>query len=370
MSRLAGLYDRVTGTALGAYQTAAVRIGVAGTWLAYLIREWPNRHELFGPDGPFSWELAQRATARSGAFSVLLWSDGAVWFEACYLFAIAASVALLLGWRTRTAAILFLIGVLSLQNRNSLVNNGGDNILHLVAIYLTFTRCGQVWSLDARRGRDGAAGYPLWGATGAGLLAATVTGHLTAGWAVAFWGAWLVQALWWASRRRQRERAVLDAIANLTHNAALLVIMAQICLLYLTAGLLKTQGTRWADGTAVYFSLRIDDFAVLPAVSELLSAHAVVVLVLTYATMAVQLAFPFSLVNRRVKNVLLVCLIAEHLGIALLLGLPFFSLAVIAVDLVFAPTSVLRRAGETVARVARLPLRSGIRSSPDAGPVP
>ena len=54
--------------------------------------------------------------------------------------------------------------------------------------------------------------------------------------------------------------------------------------------------------------------------------------------MAVQVAFPFTLFNRRVKNVLLAAMITEHISIAVLLGLPFFSMAMIAADAVFLPT--------------------------------
>lgn len=337
------LLGRVSRGTFGPHQTAVVRIGIAGTWLAYLLWEWPNRHELFGPDAPLSWPLAERAAASNGAFSVLLWSPGVLWFEAAYLFAIAAAVAMLLGWRTRTATVLFMIGVLSVQNRNSFVNNGGDNVIHLMSIYLTFTRCGQVWSLDARRAhRQGTdfAGPGLWAVLGAALLTVSLAGHLSPGWTVVFASLWLGHGVVWAVRRGE-PRAVLDMIANLVHNAALLVIMVQICLLYVTAGLLKTQGSRWQDGTAVYYSTQIDDFAVWPALSDLLASNALVVLMLTYATMIIQVAFPVSLINRRVKNVLLACLIAEHIGIAVLLGLPFFSLAVIAVDLIFLPTGFL-----------------------------
>ncbi|MEV6933811.1 HTTM domain-containing protein, partial [Streptomyces sp. NPDC051132] len=40
---------RVTGAALGPYQSAVVRIGFAGTWLLFLLREFPHRRELYGP---------------------------------------------------------------------------------------------------------------------------------------------------------------------------------------------------------------------------------------------------------------------------------------------------------------------------------
>lgn len=43
---------RVTGAALGPYQTAVIRIGFSVTWLLFLLRELPHRHELYGPRAP------------------------------------------------------------------------------------------------------------------------------------------------------------------------------------------------------------------------------------------------------------------------------------------------------------------------------
>jgi hypothetical protein len=74
------------------------------------------------------------------------------------------------------------------------------------------------------------------------------------------------------------------------------------------------------------------------------------VMLVTYGTVIVQVAFPFTLFNRRVKNVLLAAMMTEHAVIAVVLGLPFFSLAMIAADAVFLPTLFLRRLGDWTAR--------------------
>lgn len=73
----------------------------------------------------------------------------------------------------------------------------------------------------------------------------------------------------------------------------------------------------------------------------MIAASSLMVMVVTYATVIVQVAFPFTLFNRRVKNVLLVVMMGEHAGIAVLLGLPFFSMAMISADAVFLPTVFL-----------------------------
>ncbi|RBL85689.1 HTTM domain-containing protein, partial [Streptomyces cavourensis] len=161
---------------------------------------------------------------------------------------------------------------------------------------------------------------------------------------VLLWLLWLSAAAWWDVNRhapRGQLRSLLDVLANLVHNAALVVIMIEVCLIYATAGWYKIQGSRWQDGTALYYPLKLDYFTPWPALSDVLASSGLVVMVLTYATVIVQVAFPFTLFNRRLKNVLLVMMIGEHAGIALLLGLPFFSMAMIAADAVFLPTVFL-----------------------------
>ncbi|MCZ9338204.1 HTTM domain-containing protein, partial [Streptomyces sp. TRM76130] len=77
-------------------------------------------------------------------------------------------------------------------------------------------------------------------------------------------GVWLGQALWWAVGRWSaggEPRVLLDVIANIVHNGALLVIMAEACLIYATAGWYKVQGSRWQDGTAVHYPLQLEYFS-------------------------------------------------------------------------------------------------------------
>ncbi|MEV0243507.1 HTTM domain-containing protein [Streptomyces sp. NPDC050674] len=374
---VSGVIARVTEAALGPYQTAVIRIGFAATWLLFLLREFPHRHELYGPDGPWSWDLAAQLVGSNGSFTVLMWSDGRVWFEIVYALAVLSSALLMLGWRTRTTSVLFMAGVLSLQNRSVFMGDGGDNVLHLMSIYLVFTRCAQVWSLDARRAaRQGAArargervtdrtGPALWGVFGCVLLAVTLVGRMQGDWLIPalLWTVWAAQALWWLAGRRARTgepRILLDVVATVVHNGALLVIMAEACLIYATAGWYKIQGSRWQDGTAVYYPLHLEYFSPWPALADLLTASGTLVMLVTYGTVLVQVAFPFTLFDRRVKNVLLAVMMTEHAVIAVVLGLPFFSLAMIAADAVFLPTGFLRRLGERAARLwDRLPRRGG-----------
>ncbi|MEU2233239.1 HTTM domain-containing protein [Streptomyces vietnamensis] len=385
--RLARAVQAVTGRSLAPYQSAIVRIGFSLTWLIFLLRELPHRHLLYGPDSPWSFELAQRLIADNRAFTVLLWSDGRIWFELVYGLAVLSAALLLVGWRTRAVSVVFMVGVLSLLNRAVFVGDGGDNVLHLASIYLVFTRCGQVWSLDARRAarearaaragespRRDVVGPLLWTVLGGFLLAATWFGDVSGEWwvLVLLWVLWLGNGLWWLVRRVApgEPRILLDALANLAHNATLVVLMAEVCLIYATAGWYKIQGSRWEDGTALFYPLHLDYFSPWPALSELLGASGIMVMLLTYGTVIAQVAFPFTLFNRKVKNVLLVMMMAEHAGIAVLLGLPVFSLAMISADAVFLPTAFLVWLGARAARgrdrlLRRTPAEAPAESLPE-----
>ncbi|MFD7903262.1 HTTM domain-containing protein [Kitasatospora sp. NPDC059722] len=372
LARVGRALEAFTGRVLGRHQAAVVRIGFGLVWLAYLLREWPNRRVLYGDRSPWSLDLARQLLADNGAFTVLPWFDGRLWFEAVYHLAVLAALAVVLGWRTRASTVLFLVTVLSLQNRDVFLGDGGDNVVHLMAVYLVFTRCAEVWSLDARRGRPGWGGVVLWAVLGAVLAVCQLGGFsgdsLTwtsaafpyLGWAPLFWGLWAVAGLWWALGRLRPDgevRAVLDGLANTVHNCAMLVIAAEVVLIYATAGWYKVQGTRWQDGTALYYPLHLDYFAPWPALSALVGSALVPVFLISYGTVIVQVAFPFTLLDRRVKNVLLAIMMAEHLGIAVVLGLPVFSLAMVAADAVFLPTGALLWAERQVRRVR--PVRRG-----------
>jgi hypothetical protein len=375
-------WTTVTRRTLAPYQAAIVRIGFALTFGGFLLREWPHRRVLYGDLAPWGQDLARQMLVSNHAFSMLVWSDSRGWFEFVYAAAIVVSGLLLVGWRTRTMSLLFMVLVLSVQNRSILVGDGGDNVVHLMAIYLAFTRCGSVWSLDARTARLGTrpnrdrVGVLLWLVLGAALAYCQLSGFATLGmlnlglysWGTFFWLYWLLVGVHGYLTRRHpggEGADLLDALGTMLHNAAMLVIAVEVCFIYATAGWYKIQGSLWQGGTALWFPLHLAYFDPWPGPSSLLSHSSTAVFLITYGTVIVQVSFPFLVFNRRIKNVLLVLMMTEHAAIAVTLGLPFFSLAMIAADAVFLPTRFLVRAGEGVAWTLRSPvLRQSIKRPP------
>ena len=365
--RLSSHWNLFTTRANAPYQAALLRMGFALTFGVFLLREWPNRRVLYGDLSPWNTALLRQQLAQNHAFTLLAWSSGRIWFELIYTAAIVVSILTLLGWRTRTMSVLFMIMVLSIENRDVWLGDGGDNVMQLMAVYLAFTRSGQVWSLDARRKRlsnpttlaSDHTGIVLWILLGALLATAQITGFATpgmlnfgtlaswpplAGWATVFWAIWAGCGLrHWLRRKKPGKdlELFLEYAGNMLHNCAMLVIAAQVCIIYGTAGWEKIQGALWQHGTAVYFPLHIAYFQAWPFLSNLLTASTTAVFLVTYGTVFAQVLFPFAILNRKAKNTLLAFMFIEHICIAVLLGLPFFSLAMIFSDSVFLPTRFL-----------------------------
>ena len=137
------------------------------------------------------------------------------------------------------------------------------------------------------------------------------------------------------------------------HNSAMLVIATQVCFIYGTAGWYKVQGDLWQEGSGLYYALHLDYFMPWPALAGLLTHSMLAVYLLSYGTVIVQVAFPFLLGYRRLKNALLAAMMLEHLAIAVILGIPFLSAMMIVSDAVFLPTSFLLLLGTHCGRWAR-----------------
>ena len=316
-------YETVTTRLVAARGLAVLRIGYGTLWVLFLSREWGERDAVWGPGATWSPAL-DRAYATGSGWSGPLrgWLTAVAGltgteFDLFYIAAIAIGVAFVLGWRTRIVSVLFAFVVVALENRAPLLTDGGDNVLILMSIYLVFTACGTHWSLDARRRASRAkaqAQNPLQSPE----PAVDPASEYAPG-----WRAELAEA-----RRR---------MAIVTHNGAVLVIAAQICVIYGTAGFLKVQGSMWQDGSALGYVLRLNWFHPWPGLSAWLAGHAIAIAIAGYVTVFVQAGFPFIVFSSRLKYPALAVLVVMHVSIAVLLALPFFSAIMLVGDAIFLP---------------------------------
>jgi hypothetical protein len=228
----------------------------------------------------------------------------------------------MLGWRTRAVSVLFAVVVASFHARAIFMTDGGDNLVLLMALYLVFTACGRRWSLDARRTR----------------LRASSAENMCGS----------------AVRATSGLRDSRRTLTYVLHNCGMFVIAAQVCFLYGSAGLYKVQGGTWGNGTALHYVLNLDLFRPWPELSLMVDKHDLMISVACYLTVLLQVAFPFVLFGR-LKYPVLTILLGMHVGIAVLMGLPLFSGAMIIADAVFLPDRFYRSLGRLWRRTSRRP---------------
>ncbi|MFD8789709.1 HTTM domain-containing protein [Streptomyces vinaceus] len=305
LDRIGSLWTLFTDRPVSLYAASALRIGYGLIYLVYLLREFPHRDEIWGPGSPWTPALARQLFDQTGWNSILILSDNRTYFELCYLVALVTSALFMLGWRTRAMSVLFAVVVASFHARSIFMTDGGDNLILLMALYLVLTSCGRCWSLDAHGNRLKAAR--------AGDVPEPVR-----------------------SLPVQQLHDARTTLTTVVHNCGMFVIAAQVCFLYGSAGLYKVQGPTWGGGTALHYALNLELFQPWPALSHLVDEYPMVIAIASYVTVLLQVAFPFVLFGR-LKYPVLTVLLGMHIGIAVLLGLPLFSGAMIIADAVFLP---------------------------------
>jgi hypothetical protein len=311
VDRIGALFTELTERPVSLYAAAVLRIGYGLLYLVFLLREFPHRDEIWGPDSPWTPALAKQLFEQTGWVSVLTLSDSRVYFECCYGAALVTSALFMLGWRTRAVSVVFAVVVASFHARAIFMTDGGDNLILLMGVYLVLTACGRRWSLDARRARlreVPAVVSPL--------------------------------------------RCARTNLITVLHNCGMFVIAAQVCFLYGSAGLYKVQGGSWGNGTALHYVLNLELFRPWPALSQMADEHAVLIAVAGYLTVLLQVAFPFVLFGR-LKYPVLTMLLGMHVSIAVVMGLPLFSGAMIVADAVFLPDRFYRSLRELCRRSPR-----------------
>lgn len=297
-------WEWLTGSKHSTYGLAVTRILLGFIIASQLAVNFADRHYTWG-DGT-EWTQSVRASKDWPAFLDLLFVNaGGRIFDAIYIATIVFGLMLMVGFTSRLSTGMSLFLWMSLYVANPFVGSGGDAILRMVLLYMCFVDSGKHWSVDAwlrRRKGDVPARTPEW-------FSATF------------------------------------------HNVALVLIIHQIIVVYVASALWKVQSTRWLDGTAVYYPLQTEAYSPWRDHIHLLTDHGWIVAGATYTAIGVQLFVPVLLMYRPTRFVALVALTGMHLGIGILMGILYFSLVMIAVDVLLISDQSWARIEATVHRL-------------------
>ncbi|WP_232066349.1 hypothetical protein [Hymenobacter sp. BT18] len=218
-----------------------------------------------------------------------LHTSSGLWQVQALLFALAAltAAALVLGYKTRWATAISWLLLISLQNRNPLIVQGGDDLLRMLLFWGFFLPWGRVYSLDSRK-QAAPSSYRYF-------------------------------------------------------SMVTVAYVVQLALVYWCTALLKNSPEWTQDGTAIYYALSLDQ--ILMPLGRLLYPHAELLRGLTFLTYYTELLLPFLLfLPFRItwwRLLFVGVLYAFHLGISLTLFVGLFYLINMASVLGLLPAHVL-----------------------------
>ncbi len=239
--------------------------------MASLFSYLPSLYLWYTDNGSLTLKTAEEIAplGHINLFALLPKGDG--WVTAFFIWAFTAALMLTLGLFTRFSAVLVWLALQSFYYRQPPIHNGADNIMRLISFYLIFSQAGAAFSLDrwrrVRRGLDGPE--PPKSAP-------------------------------WAQR----------------------MIQIQLCVIYLSTAYWKALGPIWADGTALYYATRQEDFIRfrIPYLFE----HLWTIKLITWSTLLMEATFPFLLWIAELRYPLMAIALFFHFGLECALDIPFF----------------------------------------------
>lgn len=303
MKGIAARLDHWSLNAVAVTGVSGTRVLLGFVGLMYYVSQYRERAYLFGPEGLLPHDEFR---AQLSGFSLYALSPSPLWFQFVYHAGIAVALAVMLGVGGRPGLALHWALLWSVYQRQPGLLDGGDNLAHVVIPYLLLTRCYDRFVLPT------------------GLAAR------------------------FAGRVPDRLRALSVPL----HNLGVLMVAAQICLVYVVSGLYKVMGEEWQDGTALFYIMRVDEFE-LPGWSHLVYENDALVVLGTYGTVAFLVYFPLGVLVPALRPWAAAASICFHLSIAFFMGLTGFALTMIACDLVFLSGAVDRAVAWCRLRAAR-----------------
>jgi hypothetical protein len=264
---------------------AVVRIVFGFVAILWTLSQLPTLLTFYGPTGV----LPAAPPLGPGAWTLLAVSTSAPVVIGLWVVTLLGAVGVMIGFRTRLAAILVFVGVLSFERRDPYILNAGDLLLRTLAFYLVFSPAGEALSLDRwRRARERFWEFPL-------------------------------RAPW-----------------------TLRLMQIQLSVIYFATLWGKLQGERWRDGTAVSYALRIDDIHRF-ATPGFLTDSVVLSEILTFGTLLLELALAILVWNRTLRPWVLALGVSLHVSIAFSIMVGFFTMLMLTLYLAFIPPETARR---------------------------
>lgn len=239
-------------------------------------------HEWFGVDDralvPLFDSIHFYSDFRINLYKWLSPTETAAWFV--LITYIITSIFVMIGFKTRISTIICFILMVSMQNRNFSILNSGDTLMRCMLFLMIFAPTNVKYSVDAMLRRS--KGRPF------------------------------------------REDVPITTIR---------LMQLQFSLVYLATTLFKLKGYDWVDGTAVYYTSRLENFqrVVLPIVFDFPS----LIKFATWSALFIEFAMGTLVWVKELRIWVLLSGLLLHLGIEVSMSIGFFEWVMVAAYILF-----------------------------------
>jgi uncharacterized membrane protein YphA (DoxX/SURF4 family) len=199
-----------------------------------------------------------------------------------------SSFFLMIGFKTRISGIVAFILMISLQNRNYVILNSGDTIMRCMLFLLMLSPCQVKYSVDA----------------------------------------WL----------RKKNGSLIPEKIPVTF---IRLMQLQFTLVYLATTLFKLKGYDWVDGTAVYYTSRLENFQRLAV--PILFDYALPNKWMTWSALFIEFSMGTLIWVKEWRKWVLLAGLTLHLGIEVTMSIGFFEWVMVSAYILFLEKSEFDR---------------------------
>jgi predicted DCC family thiol-disulfide oxidoreductase YuxK len=274
------------------------RIGIGAAVLFHFAAGTPFLFELWSDSGWMPPDAALQYLNGSATQSLLFYVTAPWQLVAFHGVFLVSCAALVLGWRTSFVKWIVLAGQISYDYRNLTIVYGADSIIACLLFILCLAPVGRAISLDRVRAVRAA--------------------------------------------KRVRLDARLPAVATPWAGACIRLMQIQMAVLFFYSAMEKMRWDEWWSGDAIWMAFATYEFY-NPLLLKVLARQYWLVNVATYATILIELSYPFLIWQRRTRPYLLAGAVFLHLMFMILLRLVYFSLVMIVGHMSFLRPEWLQR---------------------------
>jgi hypothetical protein len=132
---------------------------------------------------------------------------------------------------------------------------------------------------------------------------------------------------------RNRTERKIPQISSLLNSVSIRLIQLQLCIIYGYTGMEKLKGQPWWDGTALWNVMGNTQLALMDF--SFLMNFPLLIIIGTYFTVVFEVYFPALIWPKKIRPWVLLAGVALHVGIALTMGLVFFSAVMLSAYVLF-----------------------------------